>query len=134
MVSTKRQKYKSPRLKEITRARERRLMTLHDMAKRLIISPTSVKSYEQGGYAPPPETWAKMKVILDLPGDMSDYWPDRLPKGRPVVVDPNALCERPNCSEKAFRSGLCLRHYRQKLRRRKKVEEERIKNLVIHES
>lgn len=123
MLKKMKKKVRNPKLEEITRAREKRQMSIRDLAKRLLVSHGAVAAYERGAYAPVPAVWEKLRVVLGLKGTMEDYWPDTKPVGRPRERAANALCEIAGCSKPVAARGMCWSHY-QKERAAKKREAE----------
>lgn len=95
----------------IRNAREARRLTTRDMAKKLCLTNTTIAEYERGTFAPSPDTWEKMKVILDLEGEISDYWGAPRLAGRPRETPKDAVCRIEGCGKKIAARGLCWHHY-----------------------
>ena len=98
-------------MNNIKATRKKKALTLRKLASLVGVSRTAILDYENLKYPPNQEVWEKLKSILELPGEFSDYF-DRKnlgPGNRKYTED--AQCKVEGCTEKPVAKWLCRKHY-----------------------
>lgn len=96
----------------LKRARKAKKLTLRKLAAMVGVSRTTILNYEKKIHSPTQETWIKLKAILDLPGEFSDYF-DRKNYGPGRRKCDDSQCSIEGCLEKPVAKRLCKKHYAQ---------------------
>ena len=92
-------------------ARKEKKLTLRKLASLVSVSRQAILDYERNKYPPRPEVWEKLKSVLELPGEFSDYF-DRAYNGtRNVKYAEDDQCSVEGCVEKPVAKWLCRVHY-----------------------
>jgi len=89
------------------------------LASLIGVSRTAILDYEKNKYPPNPEVWEKLKAILELPGEFSDYF-DRENAGignKKYTED--SQCSVEGCTERPVAKWLCRAHYTQSRTKKK---------------
>ena len=98
-------------MNKLKQARKERGLTLRKLASMIGVSRTAILDYENLKYPPTKETWEKLKSILNLPGEFSDYFDreNRGPGNKKYTDD--AQCKIEGCTERPVARWLCRKHY-----------------------
>lgn len=98
---------------DLKKARRIKKFTLRALGKVMNFSHEAIRNYENGLYPPRPEVWKKLKFILELPGEFSDYFDrENAGTGNKKYTE-DSQCSVAGCTEKPVAKWLCRRHYTQ---------------------
>lgn len=94
-------------------ARKEKKLTLRKLASLVDVSRQTILDFENKKYPPHPDVWKKLKSILELPGEFSDYF-DRAYRGtKNRKYKEDSQCSVEGCTEKPRAKWMCGRHYTQ---------------------
>lgn len=111
-------------------ARIARGFTLIQLAKLVGVGYATLSAYEAGTSVPSPKTFKKLKLVLKLGGEHSDFFSHIKRTGRKKKYQPGVTCTHEGCHRVPAAKGLCMTHYVNIWRKKKAREQKRMMHVV----
>jgi DNA-binding XRE family transcriptional regulator len=99
------------KLAQLKMARRNKKLTLRTLENKVGVSRQALSAYERGEYPPGDAVWDKLKKVLGLEGEVSDWWGRSAHSGKSKMYHDGDRCRIKGCDDTPVSKGLCRRHY-----------------------
>jgi hypothetical protein len=100
------------------------------LSKLVGVGYATLSAYEAGISVPASKTFKKLKLVLKLNGEHSDFFSHVKRTGRKKKYQPGAICTHEGCDRIPAAKGLCMTHYVNIWRKKKVQEQKRMMHVV----